>query len=90
MKVVKKALQKNVVLDRDYYLFHEIKKMLDNKEVCYLDNQVYNFNEHVKNYNNNGLVIFLDYGDEIKIAIDEYGYYKPVLIKNGKKYFIKL
>ena len=93
MKVIKKALQKNVVLDRDYYLFHDIKIMLDNKEVCYFDNQlneVYNFNEYVKNYNNNDLVIFLDYSDEIKVALDEYGYYKPVLIKNGKKYFIKL
>ena len=93
MKVVKKAKQKNVVLDRDYYLFHDIKILLDNKEVCYLDNQlneVYNFNEYVKNYNHNDLVIFLDNGDEIKIALDEYGYYKPVLIKNGKKYYINL
>ena len=93
MKVVKKAKQKNVVLDRDYYLFHDIKILLDNKEVCYLDNclnEGYNFNEYVKNYNNNDLVIFLDYGDEIKIDLDDYGYYKPVLIKNGKKYFINL
>lgn len=93
MKVIKKALQKNVVLDIDYYLFHDIKKMLDNKEVCYFDsqlNEVYNFNEYVKNYKNNDLVIFLDYGNEIKIDLDEYGYYKPVLIKNGKKYYINL
>ena len=93
MKVVKKAKQKNVVLDRDYYLFYDIKEMLGNKEICYLDkwlNERYDVYEYIKNYDNNDLVIFLDNGDEIKIALDEYGYYKPVLIKNGKKYFIKL
>ena len=93
MKVVKKAKQKNVVLDRDYYLFYDIKEMLDNKEICYLDNYLnekYDVYEYVKNFDNNDLIIFLDDGDEIKINLDEYGYYKPVLIKNGKKYFIKL
>ena len=93
MKVVKKAKQKNVVLDRDYYLFYDIKKMLDNKEICYLDNclnEGYDVYEYVKNFDNNDLIIFLDDCDEVKISLDEYGYYKPVLIKNGKKYFIKL
>ena len=93
MKVVKKAKQKNVVLDKDYYLFYDIKNMLANKEVCYLDNnlnEAFDIYELAKNFDNNDLVIFLDYGDEIKIDLDENGYYKPVLIKNGKKYFIKL
>lgn len=93
MKVVKKAKQKNVVLDRDYYLFYDIKEMLDNKEICYLDNnlnEAFDIYEYVKNFDNNDLIIFLGYDDEIKVALDEYGYYKPVLIKNGKKYFIKL
>ena len=93
MKVIKKALQKNVVLNKDYYLFYDIKKMLDNKEICYFDNNLnesFDIYELPKNFDNNDLVIFLDYGDEIKIDLDEYGYYKPVLIKNGKKYFIKL
>ena len=35
-------------------------------------------------------ICFLDDGDEIKIGLDEYGYYKHVLIKNGKKYYINL
>ena len=93
MKVVKKAKQKNVVLDRDYYLFYDIKEMLSNKEICYFDNSLnegYNVYEYVKNFDNNDLIIFLDDRDELKISLDEYGYYKPVLIKNGKKYFIKL
>ena len=93
MKVVKKAKQKNVVLDRDYYLFYDIKEMLDNKEICYLDNSLnerYDVYEYVKKFDNNNLIIFLDDCDELKILLDEYGYYKPVLIKNGKKYFIKL
>ena len=93
MKVVKKAKQKNVVLDRDYYLFYDIKEMLDNKEICYLDNYLnegYDVYEYVKNFDNNDLIIFLDDCDELKISLDEYGYYKPVLIKKGKKYFIKL
>ena len=93
MKVVKKAKQKNVVLDRDYYLFYDIKEMLDNKEICYLDNRLnegYDVYEYAKNFDNNDLIIFLDDCDELKISLDEYGYYKPALIKNGKKYFIKL
>ena len=93
MKVVKKAKQKNVVLNRDYYLFYDIKEMLDNKEICYLDNclnEKHDVYEYVKNFDNNDLIIFLDDCDELKISLDEYGYYKPVLIKNGKKYFIKL
>ena len=93
MKVVKKAKQKNVVLDRDYYLFYDIKEMLDNKEICYLDNYLnegYDVYEYVKNFDNNDLIIFLDDCDELKISLDEYGYYNAVLIKNGKKYFIKL
>lgn len=93
MKVVKKAKQKNVVLNRDYYLFYDIKEMLDNKEICCLDNcfnERYDVYEYVKNFDNNDLIIFLDDCDELKISLDEYGYYKPVLIKNGKKYYINL
>ena len=93
MKVVKKAQQHNVTLNQDYYTFFDIQDMMLKKEICFLDenlNKKYNLKDYVLNYHNESLVIFLDYGDEIKIDLDEYGYYKPVLIKNGKKYFIKL
>ena len=93
MKVVKKAKQKNVVLNQDYYTFFDIQDMIEKKEICFLDenlNEKYNLKDYILNHHNESLIIFLDDGDEIKINLDEYGYYKPVLIKNGKKYFIKL
>ena len=93
MKVVKKAKQHNVALNKNYYIFFDIKDMIEKKEICFLDenfNEKYNLKDYILNHHNESLIIFLDNGDEIKIALDEYGYYKPVLIKNGKKYYIKL
>ena len=93
MKVQKKAKQHNVALNQNYYTFFDIQDMMLKKEICFLDenlNEKYNLKDYVLNYHNENLVIFLDYGDEIKVGLDEYGYYKPVLIKNGKKYFINL
>ena len=93
MKVVKKAKQKNVVLNKDYYTFFDILDMIEKKEICFLDenlNEKYNLKDYILNHRNESLIIFLDDCDELKISLDEYGYYKPVLIKNGKKYFIKL
>ena len=93
MKVVKKAKQKNVVLNQDYYTFFDIQDMIEKKEICFLDenlNEKYNLKDYILNHHNESLIIFLDDGDEIKINLDEYGYYKPVLIKNGKKYYINL
>ena len=93
MKVVKKAKQKNVVLNQDYYTFFDMQEMLEKKEICFLDenlNEKYNLKDYILNHHNESLIIFLDDCDELKIALDEYGYYKPVLIKNGNKYYIKL
>ena len=92
MKVVKKALQKNVLLDEDYYTFTDIRKMYDNNDIyCYdKDYNEVDINDYMRNHRDYDLLIYLNYGDEVKISLDEYGYYKPVLIKNGKKYFIKL
>lgn len=93
MKVQKKAQQHNVVLNQYYYTFFDIKDMIEKKEICFLDenlNEKYNLKDYILNHHNESLIIFLDDGDEIKIVLDEYGYYKPVLIKNGKKYYINL
>lgn len=93
MKVIKKALQKNVALNQDYYTFFDIQDMMLKKEICFLDenlNEKYNLKDYILNHHNESLIVFLEDGDEIKVALDEYGYYKPVLIKNGKKYYINL
>ena len=93
MKVLKKAKQHNVVLNQDYYTFFDIQDMISKKEICFLDENLdekYNLKDYILNHHNESLIIFLDDVDEIKIALDEYGYYKPVLIKNGKKYYINL
>ena len=88
MKVLNKANQKNVTLNKDNYSDYSIRKLLDNHEVCYFDddfNQCYDWF-----YNGKRLVVFLEKGDEIKVELFE-GYYTNVLIKpDGRKYFITL
>lgn len=88
MKVLSRANQKNVELNKNYHTDYSIIKMLDNYEICYFDddfNQCYDYF-----YNSKRLVVFLEKGDEIKVELVE-GYYTNVLIKpDGRKYFITL
>lgn len=88
MKVLNKANQKNVTLNKDNYSDYSIRKLLDNHEVCYFDddfNQCYDWF-----YSGKRLVVFLEKGDEIKVGLVE-GYYTNILIKpDGRKYFITL
>ena len=91
MKVVNKAAQKNVILNEDYYTIHEILYMLTNKEICWFDdngNQHYDW-QSIKN-NPVRFTVFLEKGNELKVGLDEYGYYTNVLVKNGKEYFVIL
>ena len=93
MKVSRRAEQKNVRLNKNEYTNYLIRKMLENHEVCYFDdnfNQCYDYQEYHHYFNSEDLVVFLDEGDEIKVELFE-GYYTNVLIKpDGRKYFITL
>ena len=88
MKVLSRANQKNVELNKNYYTDYSIRKMIDNHEVCYFDYDLEECYDYF--YNSKSLVVFLEKGDEIKVELVE-GYYTNVLIKpDGRKYFITL
>lgn len=94
MKVLKKATQKNVILNKDYYSYYDVRELLDSKEVCFFDDdckECYDYSEYVKRFYQPTLRIFLEQGDEIKVELSEDGIYINVLIKaNGNKYYINL
>ena len=88
MKVLNRTDQKNVTLSRYCYSDYSIRKMIDNREVCYLDEDFDECYDYF--YGNEDLIIFLEKGDEIKVVYFE-GMYRNVLIKpDGRKYFIEL
>ena len=88
MKVSSRAEQKNVILNKNYYTEYSIRKMLDNHEICYFDDD---FNEcYDWYYSGKRLCVFLEKGDELRVELDGDSY-RTVLIKaNGLKYFIIL
>lgn len=93
MKVLKSTEQKNVRLDEGYYTGSQIREMLENKEICFFVEGLQECYDVSKYWNDEEqrLRIFLEKGDEIKVELNEYGFYINVLIKaNGNKYFIKL
>lgn len=94
MKILKKATQQNVILNKDYYNFDEINKMLLNKEICYFDE---NFKESYKSdllyreMKETTFRIFTCNLKEIKVVIDDYKQYTTIAIGNNeKKYFVTL
>lgn len=93
MKVLSRAEQKNVLLSKFCYSDYSIRKMLDNHEIYYLDDdfdECYDYFCYDYFYGYEDLHIFLEKGDEIKVAYIE-GMYRNVLIKpDGRIYFIIL
>lgn len=85
------------MIDKDYYTLNQINEMLKNKEIFYFYMlEAYNeeaHNEEVTGFEfeNTEFRIFTDEVKEIKVVLDEFGYYQTVATgKNGKTYFIKL
>ena len=92
MKVLKSANQKNVVLNKVYYNDYSIRTMLENREICFFDDDVNECYDYLKyrHYYDKCLRIFIEKGDELKVVLDD-GIYTNVLIKeNGNKYYINL
>ena len=91
MKVLKSANQKNVILNKDYYNDYSIRTMLENREICFFDddvNECYDYLKYCCDYK--CLRIFIEKDDELKVVLDD-GIYTNVLIKkNGNKYYINL
>ena len=93
MKILKKAEQKNIILNKDYYNIYQVNSLLDqhiifyidsNQKVCY-DN-VYMFGDVDVDFR-----LFTDDLKEIKVELDEYNYYTVVAVhNNGNKYYVSL
>lgn len=98
MKIAKRATQKNVIINGNYYTLDAIKNMFENGEVFFFTDVAYgtssNYDEWYWSYSNfeepPAVRIFTEKLSEIKVALDD-GFYTTVAIgKNGTKYYISL
>lgn len=79
MKTLKKAEQRNVILKKDYYNEKQLNDILQKDYIFKLK------------YDNDNIRISLHYAKEIKVVLDNYGYYKTVVVMNdGNLYYITL
>lgn len=93
MKIRKKAQQHNVVLNKDYYTQGELNMLLETREICYFDKDFNECYAPLKSWEveETELRIFTENLEEIKVSLDEYGYYTNVAVgKNGLTYYINL
>ena len=89
MKTLKKASQRNVLINKYYYSETELKEMMDYDRVWYLDDD-YNCSRNYKGVDVMNLDLRIECENaELKIICKD-GYYTNVLIKNGKEYFVEL
>ena len=94
MKILKKAQQKNIEVNTDFYNVYQINEMLDRKLIFDLDEK---FNEKHDNISSFDLFegeytfrIFTNNLKELKVVSDD-GYYTTIAITNeGEKLYIKL
>ena len=94
MKILKKASQKNIEINTDFYNVYQINEMLDRKLIFYLDEE---FNEKYDNISSFDLFegeytfrIFTSNLKELKVVLDD-GYYTTIAITNeGEKLYVKL
>ena len=94
MKILKKAQQKNIEVNIDFYNINEVNKLLDRKLIFYLDNEYnecYNnvteieYFENVQTYR-----IFTSKLKELKVVLED-GYYITIAITNDdEKIYVKI
>lgn len=105
MKVLKRANQKNVGLDRTMYTINDVVKMLSNKQVVwfkdiYNDDGTYNTMEYTydvddvfelkKAIKDEQIRIFLEGKDELKVVNIEGYYYTILTTKDGDMFYVTL
>ena len=88
MKTLKKAEQKNVELNTEFYTSKEVDSMLLAHEIFYI-NKSFDICYSVDEYNHEILRVNIETGSELKVVLND-GYYTTVLVQNGKKYFVSL
>ena len=93
MKIAKRAEQKNIVLNRDYYTPAEINLMLAAGEIFYFKEFCQTSTDPVDtwDFDRTDFRIYTDDLSEIKVVLDEYKFYSTVAVgKNGKTYFVNI
>ena len=95
MKILKKAQQKNIEVNIDFYSINEVNKLLNRKLIFYLDNE---FNECYNNVtdieyfeNLYTFRIFTSKLKELKVVLNDDGYYTTIAITNDdEKIYVKI
>lgn len=94
MKILKKAVQKNVVLEKGEYSVNEINDLLNKRKIWYFGESLdicYDEVNYIRKYNDTEFRIFTDELTEIKVVLNGDGFYKTVGTgKDGYKYFVNL
>ena len=94
MKILKKAQQKNIEVNTDFYNVYQINEMLDRKLIFYLDEELNQKHDNVSSFDlyegKYTYRIFTSNLKELKVVSDN-GYYTTIAITNdGEKIYIKL
>lgn len=91
MKILKRADQKNIILNKEYYNIYQINRLLDQHIIFYIDSNKKVCYDNVNMFGDVDFRIFTDDLNEIKVELDEYNFYTTVAIhKNGNKYYVAL
>ena len=94
MKILKKAQQKNVEVNIDFYNVYQISEMLDRKLIFYLDEELNQKHDNISSFDlfegEYTFRIFTSKLKELKVVSDG-GYYTTIAITNdGEKLYVKL
>lgn len=93
MKILKKAEQKNVTLNKEYYTASNINDMLSSKEIFYFSKNLNPIHDPISSWSINEMVfrLFTEDLTDLKVILDEYNCYTTAAIgKNGKTYFVNI
>lgn len=99
MKVLKKAMQKNIELEQYYYTEEDIKVMFLTRQLFFLRSKDFSVSENYEEWVQEHYItserpelrISTDDLKEIKVVLNEEKFYTTVAIgNNGKQYFVKL
>ena len=94
MKILKKAQQKNIEINTDFYNVYQINEMLDRKLIFYLDEELNQKHDNISSFDlfegEYTFRIFTNNLKELKVVSDD-GYYTTIAITNeGEKLYVKL
>lgn len=93
MKILNKANQRNVILDKDHYTAIEIRNMIKAKNAFNIEDTGFEL-DYDEMYDNQimelDVRIPLRKGGELKVALDPYGYYANVYKRDDFEVYVIL